>query len=83
MLPTHKEEPVAYAGILQALASVIVAFAAKYALHLDATEVAGVLGTISLAVIPLLRRLVHPAAKVQTQLRAAHAAGAAGQGLPS
>ena len=77
------EEPVAIAGFLQFLAAGIVAAAAKYGLHLDAVEVAGVLGTISLAVIPLLRRLVHPATKVQTQLRAAHAAGAAGQGLPS
>lgn len=84
MLPNPKDEPVAYAGIILAVANLLAQFFAKHGIDLDGSTIAAFLTSVVTVVTAfVVRANVHPATKVQAKLEAAHAAGAAGKELPS
>lgn len=73
-IPALKDEPVAYAGLLAFVAGQLTALAAKHGITLDPAAVASVLGALALPLAYWVRRLVHPASKVEALVRAAREA---------
>ncbi len=76
--PKPSTEPVALAGLITFLASLIVTFAAKKGVELDTTTVVSLLTSAAgLALTFWARAKVHPDVKVQEKIADAHARGMA------
>jgi hypothetical protein len=76
-LPTPKNEPVAYAGLVIILANWIVPWAMEHGISVDAATVSTVLTAIIGALVAFARSRVHPDIKVQEKVAAARAEGVA------